>query len=150
MSDALPHEGRVVVRPTKAGPFQQLVTAGGHEFVVDEPVDVGGRDAGPTPYDLILGALGSCTSMTVRLYAERKGLPLDDVEVTLSHQRIHARDCADCESAKAMIDEIVVRIELKGPLNEEQRSRLLEIAEMCPVHRTLAGEIKIRTSLAPA
>jgi putative redox protein len=149
MSEVLPHEGLVVVRPTKAGRFQQLVTAGDHEFVVDEPAGVGGRDAGPTPYDLILGALGACTSMTLRLYAERKGLPLDDAEVTLSHRRIHAKDCADCESPKAMIDEITVRIALKGPLNDEQRTRLLEIAEMCPVHRTLAGEIKIRTSLVP-
>ena len=152
MTDAppeLPHEGRVVVRPTNAGLFQQLITAGDHEFVADEPVDVGGRDAGPTPYDLILGALGACTSMTLRLYAERKGLPLDDLEVALSHRRIHAKDCADCQSSKAMIDEITVRIALKGPLNEEQRQRLLEIAEMCPVHRTLSGEIKIRTSLVP-
>ncbi len=150
MSDPESQEGVVVVRPTKAGLFQQLITAGGHELVVDEPAGVGGRDAGPTPYDLILGALGACTSMTLRLYAERKGLPLDDVEVTLSHRRIHAKDCADCETAKAMLDEITVRIAVKGPLNEEQRSRLLEIAEMCPVHRTLSGDIKIRTSLAPA
>jgi putative redox protein len=141
-------EGRVLVRPTNAGLFQQLVSAGEHELVVDEPADVG-RDGGPTPYDLILAALGSCTSMTLRLYAQRKGLPLDDVEVRLSHQRIHARDCADCDTDKPMIDEITVRIALRGPLDEEQRRRLLEIAEKCPVHRTLSGEIKIRTSLAP-
>ena len=148
MSTASPHEGVVVVRPTNAGLFQQMVRSGGHEFLVDEPADLGGRDAGPTPYDLILGALGACTSMTLRLYAERKGLPLEDVEVTLSHRRIHAKDCADCESTKAMIDEITVRIALTGPLDEAQRGRLLEIAEMCPVHRTLADGIKIRTSLA--
>jgi len=150
MSDPHPHEGRVVVRPTNAGLFQQLVSAGEHELVVDEPADIGGRDGGPTPYDLILAALGSCTSMTLRQYAERKGIPLDDLQVSLSHDRIHAKDCADCESDKAMIDEITTRITLKGPLSEEQRQRLLEIAEMCPVHRTLSGEIRIRTSLVPA
>ena len=143
-------EGVVVVRPTNAGLFQQLITAGGHELVVDEPAEVGGRDGGPTPYGLILGALGACTSMTLRLYAKRKDIPLDDLEVRLSHLRIHAKDCADCESDKAMIDEITTRIALKGPLDDEQRQRLLEIAEMCPVHRTLSGKIRIRTSLIPA
>ena len=150
MTELPPVENLVVVKPTGAGPFQQLVTAGGHELVVDEPVSVGGRGAGPTPYDLILGALGACTAMTLRLYAERKDLPLNDLKVNLGHDRIHAKDCADCESSKAMVDEITVRIELIGPLDEAQRARLLEIAEMCPVHRTLAGEIKIRTSLVPA
>jgi uncharacterized OsmC-like protein len=147
MTDLAP-QNLVTVRPSGAGRYQQRVTAGGHEVIVDEPISVGGTGIGPTPYDLILGALGACTSITLRLYADRKAIPLEDLEVKLSHRRIHARDCADCETSKAMLDEITVVISLIGALSEEQRARLLEIAEMCPVHRSLSGEIKIRTSLA--
>ena len=143
-------EGIVVVRPTGKGRLQQTANAGGHDFLIDEPLAVGGLAGGPTPYDLILAALGACTSMTISLYAERKGLPLEDLEVTLAHRRIHAKDCADCETTEGMLDEITREIALSGPLDDAQRARLLEIAEMCPVHRTLAGKIKIRTTLAPA
>lgn len=141
------HEGRVIVRPTNAGLFQQIASIGEHELVIDEPAEVGGREGGPTPYDLIMAALGACTSMTLRLYAQRKGVPLDDLKVSLSHERIHAKDCADCDQTKALLDQVTVKIELIGPLSEEQRARLLEIAEMCPVHRTLTGGIHIKTSL---
>lgn len=143
-------EGIVVVRPTGKGRLQQVANAAGHDVLIDEPLDKGGLAEGPTPYDLILAALGACTSMTIGLYAERKGLPLEDIAVTLTHRRIHAKDCADCETSEGMLDEITREIVLIGPLDDAQRSRLVEIAGMCPVHRTLAGEIKIRTTLAPA
>ena len=140
-------DGQVVVSST-ARPFEQTITAGAHRFVGDEPVASGGGDAGPNPYDLLLAALGTCTSMTVTLYARRKLWPLERVEVALSHSRVHAEDCADCEGGKRRLERIERRITLTGPLSDEQKSRLLEIAEKCPVHRTLTGEIDIRTSLA--
>jgi putative redox protein len=150
VSPLTPDDRTVVVRPGPNGGFQHQATVGDHVIMIDEPASVGGADSGPTPYDLILAALGACTSMTMRLYADRKGIPLDDAEVTLSHRRIHARDCADCETAEGMLDEISVVIRLVGALADEQRERLLRIAEICPVHRSLAGEIKIRTRLADA
>jgi uncharacterized OsmC-like protein len=150
MNPLIPDDKTVVVRPGPGGGYQQLATAGDHAFMIDEPASSGGTDTGPTPYDLILAALGACTSMTMRLYADRKGIPLDDAEITLSHQRIHAEDCADCETKQGMLDEIKVTIRLVGNLTDEQKERLLQIAEVCPVHRSLAGEIKIRTRLADA
>lgn len=131
--------------------LRQKVQAGRHAWWADEPTDAGGSDAGPTPYDQLLGGLGSCTAMTLRLYANHKGWPLESVSVTLRHAKIHARDCADCATKEGRIDRIdrIERvIELSGPLNDEQRARLLEIAERCPVHRTLKGEIDIPTRLA--
>jgi putative redox protein len=126
------------------------VTAAGHALRADEPVAVGGTASGPGPYDLLLAALGSCTGMTLRLYADRKGWPLERVEVTLRHDRIHAKDCADCETQVGMLDRIEREIALRGPLDEAQRARLLEIADRCPVHRTLRSEIQIVTRLAYA
>ena len=135
----------VLVRETGVGRFQQEVVAGAHRFMADEPIEVGGLDSGPGPYDLVLAGLGACTSMTMRLYAERNALPLDRVTVRLSHSRIHAADCESCETKEGMIDRIDRAITLSGNLNEDQRKRLLEIADKCPVHRTLTSEIDIRT-----
>ena len=130
-----------------AGELRQDVQAGRHHLIVDEPVDAGGSDAGPTPYDLLLAALGACTAMTLRIYARRKGWPLNDVEVRLRHDRIHARDCADCETKEGRLDRVQREILLLGPLDESQRARLLEIANRCPVHRTLDSEIHVSTRL---
>ena len=136
----------VVVEETRAGKLQQLVTVGAHRFLADEPVDAGGLGSGPGPYDLLLAALGACTSMTLRLYADLKGWPLERVRVALDHDKIHAADCADCETREGRVDEITRRIRLQGPLDAEHRARLLEIADKCPVHRTLTSEVKVRTS----
>jgi putative redox protein len=113
----------------------------------DEPASFGGDDSGPGPYELLLAGLGACTSMTVRMYAERKGLPLARVEVRLEHDKIHARDCEDCETREGKLDEIRREVTIEGDLDAAQRQRLLEIADKCPVHRTLTSEIKIRTRL---
>jgi putative redox protein len=137
--------GRVVVRETRNGSFQQEIFAGRHRLLADEPVSVGGTDTGPGPYDLLLAALGACTSMTVRMYADRKALPLERVSVVLAHDKVHAQDCADCETREGKIDVIEREIDLAGDLDDATRARLLEIAEKCPVHRTLHSEIKIRT-----
>ena len=139
----------VVVRETGEGRFQQEVTVGAHRFLADEPREAGGLDSGPGPYDLLLAGLGACTSMTLRLYAERKALPLERVTVSLNHSRIHAADCADCETKEGMLDRIERAITLRGTLDAEQRQRLLEIADKCPVHRTLTSEIDIRTVEQP-
>jgi uncharacterized OsmC-like protein/alpha/beta superfamily hydrolase len=137
--------GTVVVRETRRGKFQQEVSVGAHRFLADEPVAVGGMDSGPGPYDLLLAGLGACTSMTLRLYAERKQLPLKQTTVRLRHDRIHAADCAECETKEGTIDRIERAITLDGELDAEQRARLLEIADKCPVHRTLKSEVDIRT-----
>jgi uncharacterized OsmC-like protein/fermentation-respiration switch protein FrsA (DUF1100 family) len=145
-----PHDpNTVVVRETGQGRFQQAITVRAHHFLADEPVDVGGLDSGPGPYDLVLAGLGACTAMTLRLYAERKALPLERVTVELRHGRIHAADCEDCETKEGMIDRIERAITLRGPLDAEQRRRLLEIADKCPVHRTLTSEVDIRTVERP-
>jgi uncharacterized OsmC-like protein/alpha-beta hydrolase superfamily lysophospholipase len=142
----LPDESKaVVVRETRAGKFQQQVTVGPHRFLADEPVDVGGLGSGPGPYDLLLAGLGACTAMTLRLYAERKALPLERVTVELTHDRIHAADCESCETKEGMIDRIERAITLRGNIDDDQRRRLLEIADKCPVHRTLTSEVDIRT-----
>ena len=136
-----------IVHGSAAGFVQDIVT-GPHRLAADEPIDAGGTDTGPNPYDFLLAALGSCTSMTVELYARRKQWPLEAVTVRLRHGKIHAADCADCETREGMIDRIEVDLELAGSLTEEQRARLLEIAGRCPVHRTLTSEIDIRTHLS--
>lgn len=136
----------VVVRGAASG-FAQVIEAGAHRLAADEPVAAGGTDTGPSPYDLLLAALGSCTSMTVGMYARRKGWPLEAVTVRLQHAKIHAEDCAECETREGYLDRIERDISLAGALSAEQRDRLLEIANRCPVHRTLVSEIDIRTRL---
>ena len=136
----------VVVRGGAQG-FAQEITAGPHRLTADEPQAAGGGDTGPDPYALLLASLGSCTSMTIGLYARRKQWPLEGVTVRLRHSRIHAKDCADCETREGTLDRIDREIELAGPLSAEQRQRLLAIADRCPVHRTLVSEIDIRTQL---
>jgi uncharacterized OsmC-like protein len=134
----------VVVRGTRDG-LRQDVEAGPHRIIVDEPVALGGTDEGATPYALLLAALGACTAITLRLYARTKGWPLETVEVRLSHDKIHAEDCATCETKEGRLDRIEREIIVGGPLTEEQRNRLGEIADRCPVHRTLTSEIHIHT-----
>ena len=129
----------------------QEVRAGRHVFRSDEPVSSGGGDTGPDPYALLLAALGSCTTMTLRLYARKKTWPLERISVALSHERTHEKDCEDCETKDdARMSRITREITLTGALSPEQRTRLLEIAERCPVHRTLAGKTRIVTALADA
>ncbi len=138
---------QVVVRTGDDG-FTTEVKAGRHSFLADEPSSVGGKDLGPTPYDLLIASLGACTSMTLRMYADRKGWPLEEVRVHLDHGKVHEQDCENCENENAKIDQIEREIELFGDLNDEQRQKLLEIADKCPVHRTLHGEIRVVTKLA--
>lgn len=138
----------VTVSGSAAANLRQEIDSGGHRLVADEPIDQGGGDAGPGPYEYLLAALGACTSMTLRLYAKRKGWPLEDVKVTLTHQKIHALDCEDCETREGKVDSIQRHIEVTGALDSEQKQRLKDIADKCPVHRTLTSEIKIRTTLA--
>jgi putative redox protein len=141
--------GTVIVASTGAGPFDQVMLDGRHILHADEPAAAGGGDSGPGPYELLLMALGSCTSMTVHLYAARKKWPLEQVVVRLKHSKVYVEDCADCENPKARIDRIDKRLEFIGPLDETQRARLVEIAAQCPVHRTLTSKIDIQTALEP-
>ncbi|MGB8399161.1 alpha/beta fold hydrolase [Bradyrhizobium sp.] len=138
----------VVVRETRDSEFQQTVTIGPHHMLADEPAAVGGEDSGPGPYEFLLAGLGACTSMTMRLYADRKSLPLERVTVTLRHGKIHAEDCAECETRTGMLDQIDRVISIEGALDADQRRRLMEIADKCPVHRTLTSEIRIVTKAA--
>ncbi len=141
-------EGEVVVGETGENMFAQAIAAGRHRLRADEPPRVGGGDTGPTPYGLLLAGLGACTSMTLRMYANRKQLPLERVVVRLRHDKIHAEDCAECETKEGKIDRIDRVIELTGDLDQGTRQRLLEIADKCPVHRTLESENLIVTALA--
>lgn len=136
---------KVVVQETRKSKFNQIVTVGPHHLVADEPIAAGGEDAGPGPYDFLLAGLGACTSMTMRLYADRKSLPLDRVTVTLKHSKVYAKDCAECETRDGMLDQIERDIAIDGALDAEQRKKLMEIADKCPVHRTLTSEIRIVT-----
>jgi uncharacterized OsmC-like protein len=140
----MPRDVRVTSELQRYG---QTISVGPHILHADEPNDVGGSDAGPNPYELLLSALGACTSITVRMYAERKQWPLREVQVDLSYSRVHAEDCAECETKNGMIERISRRIAFTGDLSEEQKSRLLEIANKCPVHRTLVSKVEIETSL---
>ena len=140
-SSGPPH---VIVRGGPAG-FAQEIEIGSHHLTADEPIAFGGTDTGPSPYDFLLAALGTCTSMTISFYARRKGWPLENVIVSLQHSRIHAADCADCEGKVGKIDRIERSIQLTGALTTEQHSKLMEIADRCPVHQTLTSEINIQT-----
>ena len=137
--------GSVAVSETGEGRFAQTVRVGRHQLRADEPVAYGGNDTGPGPYDYLLAGLGACTAMTIRMYAERKGIPLERVAVRLRHDKIHAQDCADCKTREGRIDRIQREIEFLGDLDAETRARLLEIADKCPVHRTLHSEVLIVT-----
>lgn len=136
---------KVVVRESRASKFQNTVSIGPHHLLADEPAAAGGEDSGPGPYDFVLAGLGACKSMTMRLYADRKSFPLERATVTLSHSKVYAKDCAECETKEGMLDQIEVAIGLEGPLDVDQRKRILEIADKCPVHRTLTSEIRIVT-----
>lgn len=143
-SDDAPRD--VVVRGA-AGGFVQEVVVGPHRLAADEPTTVGGTDTGPTPYDLLLASLGTCTSMTIAFYARKRRWPLEQVTVRLRHSRIHAADCEQCETKEGMVDRIELDLQLTGALSEEQRAKLLEIAGRCPVHTTLTSPIDIQTRL---
>ena len=142
--------GLVLVRETHGGKFQQEILTGPHHLLADEPVKLGGLGSGPGPYDFLLAGLGACTSMTIRLYADFKKLPLENVSVQLSHRRIHVSDCESCDTKVSMLDHIDRAITLEGPLNDEQRKRLMEMADKCPVHRTLQSKITISTFEQPS
>jgi putative redox protein len=141
------HLQKTIVCETGAGRYTQKIIIGAHILTADEPIQNGGNDSGPSPYDFLLAALGSCTSMTLRMYAELKSFPLEQVIVTLTHEKIHLEDCVGCENNNAKIDRIERIIEVKGPLSQVQRAKLLEIANKCPVHRTLTSKILITTQL---
>jgi putative redox protein len=136
----------VTVRGKGDGLAQEIV-AGRHRLSADEPTSLGGTDTGPNPYDLLLAALGSCKSITVTMYAHRKGWPLESVTVHLRHEKVHANDCESCESKDVLLDRIECELSLTGALTPEERARLLEISNRCPVHRTLTSEIDIQTRL---
>ena len=140
-----PEPGTVVVTAADESRYAQRITTAGHDFLADEPAGVGGADSGPNPYDLLLASLGSCTAMTLRMYADRKGIPLVRATVRLHHDRIHARDCEHCDTENGLISRITREITLEGDLDAAQRARLMEIADRCPVHRTLSAEIDIVT-----
>ena len=132
---------------TSGSGMEQQIRVGRHQLVSDEPVAFGGADTGPSPYELLAAAVGACTSMTLRMYARAKGWPLQRVIVTIRHDKIYARDCAECETKEGRIDRLEREIVLEGPLEEAQQQRLLEIAERCPVHRTLSREVRLVTRL---
>ncbi len=139
--------GVVMVHHAGEGPYAQDIVAGNYVIRVDEPESAGGRNTGPTPHELLLAALGGCTAITLRMYANRKNWPLANVSVRLKHDRIHAEDCRTCETKEGKIERIQREIALEGPLDDAQKARLLEIADKCPVHRTLTSEVLIETRL---
>ncbi len=141
------NHGAVTVSETREGKFTQSIQIGAHQLRADEPVAMGGGDTGPSPYDLLLAGLGACTSMTLRMYADQKKWPLDKVTVHLKHAKVHATDCAECETKEGKIDRIEREIEIEGALDDAQRARLMEIANKCPVHRTLHSEVWVDTML---
>jgi uncharacterized OsmC-like protein/alpha/beta superfamily hydrolase len=149
MTEAEVEAGLVLVRETHGGKFQQEILTGPHHLLADEPVKLGGLGSGPGPYDFLLAGLGACTSMTIRLYADFKKLPLENVSVRLSHGKIHAKDCETCDTKVSTLDQIDRAITLEGPLDDEQRKRLMEIADKCPVHKTLQSKINISTFERP-
>ncbi len=140
----------VRVAETGDGTFTNTISDGRHELFADEPAELGGGDRGPSPYELLLASLGACTSITLRMYADRKGWPLERVVVELRHDKIHADDCAHCETQAGYIDRIEIDVTVEGPLDDEQKARLLDIAHKCPVHRTLQNEVDMPTQLEVA
>ena len=143
----MPDEPHVIVHGDAKG-FAQKIDIGAHHIVADEPVSYGGTDTGASPYDLILAALGSCTSMTIGLYARKRKWPLENISVSLRHSKIHAQDCEECETKEGRIDRIEMEIHLDGALSDEQREKLMEVAGKCPIHQTLTHEINIKTRAA--
>ena len=141
-----PNSVAVVV---EEGSLTAQITSGTHVYLVDEPEEVGGKALGPTPYDYLLAALGSCTAVTLRMYANLKGWPLGRIEVVLSHERVHATDCANCEQEGAKLDQIRKTLTLHGDLSPEQRKRLEVISSRCPVQKTLMAGISVKTTLTP-
>jgi len=151
MTEAEVEAGLVLVRETHGGKFQQEILSGPHRLFADEPVKLGGLDSGPGPYDFLLAGLGACTSMTIRLYADFKKIPLDNVSVRLSHEKkIHSQDCANCDTKVTKVDHIERAITLEGTLDAEQRKKLMDIADKCPVHQTLESKVDIHTFERPA
>ncbi len=146
---ATPYADPTVTTTIGAAGFRTEVHARGFTLTADEPAAVGGTEAGPTPYDLLAAALGACTAMTLRMYADRKAWPLQSVSVRLTHDRVHADDCAACEKKEAHLDRLTRHLTLGGPLSDEQRKRLVEIADRCPVHQTLERGFHIETVLEP-
>jgi putative redox protein len=147
MTETREKDGVVIVRESGAGRYAEEIFIANHVLRADEPVAVGGTDTGPTPHDMLLAALGACTAVTLRMYAERKKWPLERVSVRLRHERVHAEDCQTCETKEGKIDRIERDIAIEGPLDAEQKARLLEIADKCPVHRTLTSEVWIETRI---
>lgn len=145
--NAIPRPTTVTVQEAEDGVFAQAVRAGRHVLFADEPFAAGGTDTGPGPYEYLLAGLGACTSMTLRMYARHKGWGVGRITVDLAHDRVHASDCADCDQPGSKLDRIRRIIRIEGDLDDEKRRRLLEIAEKCPVHRTLTSKIHIETSL---
>jgi putative redox protein len=135
------------VARTGADGYRTEILADGHPLVSDEPVSAGGTNTGPSPYELLAAALGACTGITLRMYADRKEWPLDEVEVSVRHEKRHCDDCADAASGEPMMDHLHRELRFEGDLDEEQRGRLREIADRCPVHRTLRSEVDISTEL---
>lgn len=140
-------EGHVVAEETGDGLYANLVHSGQHMILADEPKDIGGQDLGPSPYDLLAGSLAACKSMTMRMYANQKKWDVTRIAVAVKHDKVHAADCADCETREGKIDQFTVSITLEGDLDDTQRARMIEISGKCPVHRTLSGEVKIRTQV---
>ena len=138
----------VVARTVDGTRFRTEIKVGGHSFHADEPLDMGGADAGPSPYDLLLAALGACTAMTVRMYAESKGWGPVQVTVTLEHDRIHATDCAECMSSEGHVDRVRRQVSITGDLTDEQRDQLRAVADRCPVHQTLISDVIVENQPA--
>lgn len=143
-----PPHGTVIASETGVGAHALEILAGRHRLSADEPVEAGGNDTGPNPYELLAAALAACTVMTLRMYAKHKGLAIEQIRCAVRHTKIHAEDCAECTTRSGRIDRFERMIEIAGPVDEATRQRLLEIADRCPVHRTLTGEIVVETRLA--
>jgi putative redox protein len=145
MGELPSQEPRKVVVTGPATGFRTEVDVGGHQLVVDEPIPVGGSDEGPSPYEMLLAGLGACTAMTLRIYADRRKWPLERARITLQHHKVHVQDCIDCDHKPTKMDVVDRIIVLEGSLTEEQRAKLMEIAERCPVHQTLQSKIQVNT-----